>query len=188
MKIDKYGCLTKVKEEDLLILQKNPEKFWEGVRIIGEYAFLNCKNLTSITIPEGVTMIDACAFRDCTNLASVTISEGLRRIGRLAFSDCKDLNSITIPSSVTSISDFAFNCSGLTSITIPTEVKYIGRGVFEDCKNLEKVKFEKKSQLERRFCEALEGFDFDSFEINGDEVSFMRNIQSSKYNHERDIT
>lgn len=35
---------------------------------IGQYAFSNCRNLTSITIPKGVTSIGDDAFSGCRNL------------------------------------------------------------------------------------------------------------------------
>ena len=59
-----------------------------SVTSIGEYAFQNCTNLTSITIPEGVTSIGSSAFYYCTGLTSVTIPEGVTSIGGRAFSGC----------------------------------------------------------------------------------------------------
>lgn len=37
----------------------------DGVTIIGESAFAECKNLTSVVIPEGVTSIGSPDFDDC---------------------------------------------------------------------------------------------------------------------------
>jgi len=45
----------------------------EGVKRIGECAFLGCKNLKTIKIPESVKTIGDGAFGDCDNLASVEI-------------------------------------------------------------------------------------------------------------------
>ena len=81
----------------------------DNVTSIGNYAFRNCYDLTSITIPNSVTSIGARAF-DC----------------------CSGLTSVTIPNSVTSIGSYAFyGCSGLTSITIPNNVTSIGSGAFD---------------------------------------------------------
>jgi hypothetical protein len=37
----------------------------ESITSIGESAFLDCTNLTSVTIPDGVTSIEMAAFGDC---------------------------------------------------------------------------------------------------------------------------
>jgi hypothetical protein len=46
-----------------------------SVTSIGEYAFLECKNLTSIVIPTRVTFIGTRAFFFCTNLTIYVESE-----------------------------------------------------------------------------------------------------------------
>jgi len=43
-----------------------------SVTSIEEYAFYDCKSITSITIPNSVNNIDEMAFYNCTSLASVT--------------------------------------------------------------------------------------------------------------------
>ena len=98
------------------------------VTSIGVEAFLDCVNLTSITIPRSVTSIGEGAFWECDNLTSITIPSSVTSIGNWAFYDCESLTSITIPSSVTSIGNDAFEgCSRLTSITIPTHITNIDR-------------------------------------------------------------
>ena len=103
-----------------------------SVTSIGDYAFVECSGLTTVTIPNSVTSIGEEAFRGCSGLTSVTISNSVTSIGRGAFCDCYRLTSVIIPNSVTSIGNYAFSgCSGLTSITIGSGVTSIGSEAFD---------------------------------------------------------
>jgi hypothetical protein len=111
-----------------------------NVTSIGGYAFEFCSGLTSVTIPNSVTSIGDGVFWRCTVLTSVTISNRVTSIGERAFFDCIGLTSITIPNSVTSIGNSAFcDCSSLTSVSIPNSVTSIGDGAFANCIGLTSV-------------------------------------------------
>ena len=103
---------------------KIPESVtFEGEKIrvttIGMVAFIECKGLTSVTIPNSVSMIGEAAFYHCTGLTSVTIPNSVTTIGEEAFSDCTGLTSVTIPNSVTEIGKYAFeDCENLKSINV----------------------------------------------------------------------
>lgn len=47
-----------------------------SVTTIGKRAFLGCKGLTGVTVPEGVTSIGEEAFKDCTGLKSIKLNSG----------------------------------------------------------------------------------------------------------------
>ena len=140
--------------------------FDNSITTIGERAFFNCDNLTSITIPDSVTTIGDDAFASCSSLTSVTIPDSVTSIGKWAFYYCTKLTSVTIPDSVTTIGSQAFrNCAsltefkgkfasedgrclivngilnsfapgGLTEYTIHDSVTEIGNLAFCDCDNL----------------------------------------------------
>lgn len=98
---------------------------------IGDRAFIDCHELTSVSIPESVTTISSNAFYNCNGLRSVTIPNSVTSIGERAFFSCTGLNSIIIPNSVTSIEKYAFEeCTGLTNIVIGNSVTYIGQYAF----------------------------------------------------------
>ncbi len=111
-----------------------------SVTSIGEYAFYECTGLTNIEIPSSVTSIGEYAFYGCTGLTSIEIPDGVTNIEVYAFQYCTGLTSIEIPSSVTSISDYVFSgCTGLTSIRIPSGVTSIGGGAFSKCTGLTSI-------------------------------------------------
>ena len=62
---------------------------------IGDQAFYECHELTSVTIPEGVTAIGNEAFGRCYELTSVIIPGSIKTIGEAAFQNCYKLNSIS---------------------------------------------------------------------------------------------
>lgn len=111
-----------------------------GVTSIGSNAFYNCISLNSITIPNSVTYIGASAFECCTGMKSLILGNGVVTIGESAFSCCSELTSVTIPNSVVTIGNYAFyNCQGLTSVAIPNSVTSIGKWAFNTCKGLTSV-------------------------------------------------
>ena len=90
------------------------------VKSIGDCAFSNCSNLTSIEISSSVTIILPSVFEDCSALETVTFGDNsqLDYIGYRAFSNCSNLTSIEIPSSVTGITSAFVGCSALQEINI----------------------------------------------------------------------
>ena len=105
--------------------------------VIGAYAFKNCSDLTSLTLPSSVTRIGDYAFYNCSGLTSLTLPSSVTSIGEFAFMYCSGLTSLTIPSGVTSIGMSAFEyCSSLTSLTLPSSVNEIGIYAFHGCSGL----------------------------------------------------
>lgn len=95
-----------------------------SVSEIGNSAFYNCRNLTSVTIGSSVTAIEDAAFEYCSSLKTITIPDSVTAIGESVFNKCNSLASATIGNGVTSIGSSAFyNCSSLTEVyckpTIP---------------------------------------------------------------------
>ena len=91
------GVLYDVTEEDIVLLEKDPKTFWEGIKVIGAGAFLRCISLKSITIPKSVEKIGYDAFYSCSNLESITIAGNNTKIEEGAFADCRNLKEIRVP-------------------------------------------------------------------------------------------
>jgi hypothetical protein len=107
------------------------------VTAIGNMAFYDCTNLTSVTIPNSVTIIKDDAFSACDKLADVTIGNSVTIIGYNAFAICPRLTEVIFPNSVISIGESAFYaCMGLTSITISNSTISIGDYAFAACTGL----------------------------------------------------
>ena len=111
------------------------------VTTIGQSAFYECTSLTSITIPDSVTTIGIFAFQSCSSLETIDLSgTQITSIGQQAFQSCYNLTSITIPDSLTSIGFNAFfGCSKITSITIPDSVTTIHEQAFRRCYGLTSI-------------------------------------------------
>ena len=102
------------------------------------------EKIKKVIIEKGVTNIGDCAFSEFSNLTSITIPNSVTSVGKSAFLGCSDLISIAIPNSVMNIENFAFYlCSSLASITIPNSVMSIGYSAFSYCEGLTSITVEK---------------------------------------------
>lgn len=130
----------------------------DGVPVteIGEEAFMSCKSLTKVTIPDSVTTIDIFAFFSCPLLKDIVIPDSVTSVSRDAFGSTWEDNqpdgviyvgrvlysykgempentSISIKSGTVSISDWALNgFENLVSVTFPDELISIGEYAFRN--------------------------------------------------------
>ena len=123
------------------------------VTVIGDYAFINCSNLTEITIPNSITRIDIDAFLGCFSLGSIIIPDSVTSIGEGAFQSCASLTSIIVDSknkNYTSENGILFNkdkteiCAYpvgkfIKEYKIPDSVISIGKSAFQGCIGLTNI-------------------------------------------------
>ena len=91
-----------------------------SIERIEESAFEDCRSLASVTFgnPSALDYIGDWAFYNCHELESLTLPEGVTTIGKAAFYGCSYLQQLSLPASVLSISNNAFAlCSRLMKIT-----------------------------------------------------------------------
>ena len=62
---------------------------------IGDYAFRDCNEMTSVTIADSVTEIGTGAFVNCSKLSKAAVPNSVRSIGNSAFDGCTSLSSIS---------------------------------------------------------------------------------------------
>jgi len=110
------------------------------VTAIGNEAFYDASEMTSIDIPESVTEIDVGAFYGCSSLTNLTIPNGVTEIGASAFGYCKNITSISIPNGVTSLNASVFDhCESLSTIILPNGLKKIENYALYHCRSLTSI-------------------------------------------------
>jgi len=74
----------------------------EGIKVteIGTRAFLENKDIISVSIPDSVINIGAGAFSGCESLISITIPDSVTRIDYGAFGWCGSLISVTFQGTI----------------------------------------------------------------------------------------
>ena len=135
-----------------------------SVTCIGNSAFYNCDELTSVTISNSVARIGESAFSWCWGLMSVAIPNSVTSIGIHAFENTgwwsnqsedicyldnwclgaikghRPTGSLTIREGSRGIADYAFSLGdGLNDVTIPESVMYIGNYAFFNCSSLSEI-------------------------------------------------
>ncbi len=109
------------------------------VTAIGNNAFMNCNNLTSVTLPNGLVSIGKNAFRS-TKIKEITFPTALKSIGEYAFYYCSQIRTVILPEGLESIGSYSFNyVSNLKKVVLPSTLKSIGDNAFYRNSNLSSV-------------------------------------------------
>ena len=107
-----------------------------SVATIGAYAFANTSITGTLTFQD-VTEIGEGAFENCKNISSLNFGFSLKKIGDKAFNGCTFPINLSIPNTVTEIGNYAFyKCGEIRKLTLPTSLERIGSYAFADCKNI----------------------------------------------------
>ena len=108
--------------------------------VIDKSCFFNNKNLEIVDLSEvQEALIGEYAFFDCSNLTSVILPSDTEKldIGEFAFSGCIILEEFNCSGEIINIDKCAFhNCENLQKIALEGEIIDLGKRSFSDCKNL----------------------------------------------------
>lgn len=116
----------------------------EGVTLIENEAFKDCKSLEAVSLPNSLERIYPFAFRN-SNISSISIPVGVKYISEDVFDGCNNLSTITVSNGNTKY-DSRDNCNALietatntilrgsSSTVIPNSVTTIGRNAFRGSK------------------------------------------------------
>lgn len=111
-----------------------------GVTSIGYNAFMNCTNVTNVSIPVTVTSIGYSAFENCSSLESIAIPGNVKKIDQFSFKSCSALEYVILPDSISDIASQAFyGCSKLSEINIPDGISSIGSNAFAGCRSITNI-------------------------------------------------
>lgn len=106
----------------------------DSVKRIGEMAFYYA-GPTSLTLPKGIEEWGQSAFQGCY-VRELTVSEGLKEIGLCAFQYCQYLKKVTIPEG-TNVGDWAFRGSKVEEVEVNGDIS--GEQAFYNCGSLKKA-------------------------------------------------
>ena len=75
----------------------------KSLKILGDFAFKECKQLKDAYVPGSVEIIGNETYKNCTSLESLTVGHGVKVIGDNVVHLCDAIKTINIPSSVAQI-------------------------------------------------------------------------------------
>lgn len=133
--------------------------FSDNIKVIDDYAFVDCEQINTIILPTTLDYIGTNAFANCNSLNNIEINNikswgfatfihdnslinvefnvPISSIGEEAFGSCSSLENLVLPEGLDSINLIAFqNCNKLKYVKYPSTLKYIGEQAFCNCTSL----------------------------------------------------
>lgn len=129
-------------------------KFTKDVTTIGAYAFENCTGLTGpFTPPNNLNHIGNYAFAGCTGITEFIFQNKLQSVGTNVFDGCTALQKSNCPDTMLTIPAYFFSgCSSLKEVEIGTDITAVGEYAFAGCSSMEKIVLVNKITTIGSFC------------------------------------
>ncbi len=109
-------------------------ELYDGLLVVGNEAFKNCKKLSSIDIPDTVTELGTFVFEGCEKLSDATVSESIKILPHGTFKNCRSLKSVALSEGMSTISPFSFKgCENLKYFYVTKNVMLLSDLAFEEC-------------------------------------------------------
>ena len=128
--------------------------FTKDITTIGAYAFENCTGFTGpFTPPNNLNHIGDYAFAGCTGITEFIFQNKLQTVGTNVFYGCTSLQKSNCPDTMLVIPDYFFyGCSSLKEVEIGTDITEVGESAFYGCSSLEKIVLPNKITTVGSFC------------------------------------
>ena len=129
------------------------------VKTLGEFSFMNNRNLKKVELPDTLTSIEVEAFYECTELTDVDVynvsdgtvieseyavdlPDGLQELGTAAFAACLKIPSVRVPAQITELhGQTFFDCTSLEKVELSENLRKLGNQEFYYCLMLKDVYF-----------------------------------------------
>ncbi len=105
----------------------------KGVKILGDFTFSKCSNLTEIILPEGLKHMGHMCFESCP-ISSINLPSTVETMQRAVFNRCSNLTGIVLPASLRELGWKAFDSCPLTSFEYPESLSVLRTRLFYNCK------------------------------------------------------
>ena len=108
-----------------------------GLKEMGDYNFMNCDNLTQITLASAITRMGEGTFMNCAALKTATLP-AVQSLGMGTFIG-SGIENVIFADGATTTGEYTFYKTGLTSVELAPTQTVIGEGAFMGCYKLEQV-------------------------------------------------
>lgn len=132
--VDKYGVEYDIKQK--ILIKASPDLreeyiIHQNTEIIHPFAFMDCKKIKSIVLPDKLQYIGSGSFLGCSALKRIDIPDSVLQISSNTFSGCRELESVSLPQNLITIGGYAFcHCEHLHEVIIPQTVSAIKEHAF----------------------------------------------------------